>query len=553
MWLSSKRIHLLFLPIILICGLVFPSNNPLSSDEVQKDTRQNLQANSLNQDKITEGFKELIYLEAYPHHAFDAPSIDVQVGFWQPPEIDSVLAEQIDSVLSEQARIDDPNQQIYSLRLDVFSPPPSERLVFNSQIPFHLSPLKFKIPTAGLEGVYLARPRVIDPAGTAHEIWYSPEVVGEKPYAPTIFLGIHHDRDYVMESIKDSSAPVFTHASVVGNPSRSRYPKDDQEHSFARSVWDLHYYDGRIYVGGGDWDENQGPVDIWSFAAESSDSGNRFQKEITVDDESVNRFRSCGGRLVVPGIDATESWEFGNVYFKERGKWHKRRTLENAVHVMDAAFFADKLYVSTATELGAALYESDDWGKTWKRYSHDNIDEFSDGGYTEIAVIELGLIVMPGQEYLYLFNDGKLGRLVIPLFPGLDKDRRDPHRLTPFMGGVLYTDLRWEEETVPKPLFFLKDLRKGAVVIQQFQQDWVQDIVVRNDMCYVLACHRPEGIYTGYVYQSRDLTEWSLLAQFDIEALPYSLEYMDGVFYVGLAALAGQTNSESGNIYRLDP
>ena len=72
-------------------------------------------------------------------------------------------------------------------------------------------------------------------------------------------------------------------------------------------------------------------------------------------------------------------------------------------------------------------------------------------------------------------------------------------------------------------------------------------------MCYVLAYHRAGDTYNGYVYQSRDLTEWSLLAQFDIGALPYSLEYMDGVFYVGLAALAGQTNSESGNICRLDP
>ena len=71
-----------------------------------------------------------------------------------------------------------------------------------------------------------------------------------------------------------------------------------------------------IYVGGGDWDENQGPVDIWSFAVENSNSGYQFQKEITVDEESIERFRTCSGRLVVPGIDATESWKYGNVYMK---------------------------------------------------------------------------------------------------------------------------------------------------------------------------------------------------------------------------------------------
>ena len=539
--------------IMLIWYLVGYWGNILASDEVHGDPHPILNEGSLSDSRLTEGFKELIYLEAYPHHSFDTDSMDVRVGFWRLSETDSALAVHVDSILVEQEKIGDIEQRIYSLRLDVFSSPPSERLVFTSQMPFRVSPMSFTIPTDGLEGVYLVRPRIIDPSGMAHHIWYLPEVDGEKPYSPTIFLGIHRGRDYVMESVTDSTTPEFTRLKVVGSPGRNRYPRDDKQHSYARSVWDLHYYENRIYVGAGDWDNNQGPVDIWSFSAENSKSRYQFQREITVDEESVDRFRTCAERLVVPGIDATESWKYGNMYIKERGQWYKRRTLPDSHHVFDAAYFAHRLFASTATKLGAALYESSDWGKTWVRYSHDNVDELSDGAYLETAVISDGLIVTPGQEYLYNFQDGNLERLVIPLFPGLEKDHRKPHRLIPFLDGLLYTDLRWKEDTTPKPLFFLRDLRKGAVIIEKFQEDRIHDIVVRDDVCYVLACRRVEKNYIGSIYESRDLKEWSLVAGFEVGALAYSLEIMDGVFYVGLAALVGQACPQSGNICRLDP
>lgn len=536
---------------LVICYLVIPAAN-LCASEVVRNTQRPREKAEFSADRLTEGFKELVYLKAHPHHAFDVDSLDVTVGFWPFSELDPLLAGQIDSVLSKQARPGDSEHQTYSLRLDVFRRSLSEELIFTSQMPLRIGSMAFTIPVTGLEGVLIGRPRIIDPLGTVHEIWYLPEVEGEKPYAPTIFLGIHRGRQYVMKSVADTTGPGFRRLRVVGNPNRISYPKNDTLHSFARSVWDLHNFSGRIYIGGGDWINNQGPVSVWSFARDNSRSKYQFQKEVTVDDESVDRFRTCAGRLFVPGIDATESWNFGNIYIKENGEWRKHRTIPSAVHVFDAACFAQKLYVTADTELGAALYESSDWGKTWRRFSHDNVDEFSDGRYIEMAALEQGLIVTPGQEYLYLFNNIKLDRLVIPQFPGLENDRQIPHRVTPFLNGVLYTYLRWKEEQAPKPLYYLTDLKKGAVVIQQFMHDWVQDIVVRDNVCYVLSSRRSGDIYTGYVYESRDLAKWKLVAQFENSALPHSLEYSDGAFYVGLAALSGQANSNSGSICRLE-
>ena len=118
--------------IMLIWYLVGYWGNILASDEVHGDPHPILNEGSLSDSRLTEGFKELIYLEAYPHHSFDTDSMDVRVGFWRLSETDSALAVHVDSILVEQEKIGDIEQQIYSLRLDVYRPPPSERLIFSS-------------------------------------------------------------------------------------------------------------------------------------------------------------------------------------------------------------------------------------------------------------------------------------------------------------------------------------------------------------------------------------------------------------------------------------
>lgn len=498
---------------------------------------------------LTKAVRERIFLTASPYHVFDAPQTEM-TAFWRhSPEIDWGL--------SEQAERGEQDEQVHRLRLDVYSTTPSERVVYTNIVPLHRRPLKLYLPTSELaEGVYLVRARIIDPAGEVHEAWSPLEGKQQNPFAPTIFLGVHRQRDYVLKTTLESSKTLLTRAMVVGNPNRERFPKDDKLHCYARSVWDLHFHQGRIYIGCGDWEENQGPIDIWSFGApEGAGARVTFTKEFTVNDESVNLIRSFAGRLLVPGSDPKESWEFGNLYIKENSQWRKMRTIPNGLHAFDATYFADKLYVTTGTERGAALYESSDWGKTWTRYSTDDINEFTDGLYGEMAILgDVLLVTTPrGAEYLYQFKDGKFERLVIPIFPGMSGGGMLPHRLTPFAGGVLYTFHLWREEDTPKPLFFLKGLEQGAVVVQQFLLERVQDILVRDDVCYVLTSRAVSDGYANAIYQSSDLKKWTLVAKFHTGALAYSLEQMDDVFYVGLASFSDQPHAESGTICRIEP
>ena len=90
------------------------------------------------------------------------------------------------------------------------------------------------------------------------------------------------------------------------------------------------------------------------------------------------------------------------------------------------------------------------------------------------------------------------------------------------------------------------------IVVQQFQRERVQDIIVRSAVCYVLTSRSSDNGYDNAVYQSADMKKWTLIAKFNTKAIAYSLERMDGVFYVGLASPDDHPYSESGSIRRLE-
>ena len=77
----------------------------------------------------------------------------------------------------------------------------------------------------------------------------------------------------------------------IGNPTLARWPAsgnpaapNGDPSARARSVWDMLYFNGRIYIGSGDYWANSGPTDVWTY------NGTGFVKEYTVDDEMIFDF-----------------------------------------------------------------------------------------------------------------------------------------------------------------------------------------------------------------------------------------------------------------------
>ncbi len=89
--------------------------------------------------------------------------------------------------------------------------------------------------------------------------------------------------------------------------------------------------------------------------------------EFETDEEQISRFRILDGKLVVPGHDPTDSWEYGNWYRLEPGGWKKHRNIPGGIHCYDMIQFNGKMFAALGTKPHSEfVVMSQDGGKTWE-------------------------------------------------------------------------------------------------------------------------------------------------------------------------------------------
>ena len=135
-------------------------------------------------------------------------------------------------------------------------------------------------------------------------------------------------------------APPLTYTQL-GMPTLMQYP----DNSYARCVWDIKVYDGKVYIGCGDYDKNSGPTTLWAYDLNT----NTWKEQVTVDEEAIARFITIDDTLCIPGIDThptpedQHEHELGNFYRLEKGIWKKYRNIPHVVHNFDMTHFNGKL------------------------------------------------------------------------------------------------------------------------------------------------------------------------------------------------------------------
>ncbi|MBQ7294194.1 MAG: hypothetical protein IJW79_10705 [Clostridia bacterium] len=122
---------------------------------------------------------------------------------------------------------------------------------------------------------------------------------------------------------------------------------DEQKSS--RLSDDLAVFDGRLYVGGGDYDKNTGPLPIRSY--DLAKGGWTSSKEL-IPDEQIKRFEVLGGKLLTLGTDPKEDWNLGNYYVLENGIWNTLRVLPDGVHCFDAIEFGEEIFFGLGVTSG---------------------------------------------------------------------------------------------------------------------------------------------------------------------------------------------------------
>ncbi len=386
----------------------------------------------------------------------------------------------------------------------------------------------------------------------------------------------------------------------LGSPYKARYP--DGEQVYARNVWDLQAFEGRLYVGAGNSSNvgpavNAGPVPIISF-----DPGTgQFREEFTVDDEQIDVYCVLDGRLCVPGHDPKESWDLGNFYRLEPGSgWVKHRNLPGFVHAYsmlrrDGMLFAggsgqhEALDRAGGKWIGSTVAISDDDGLTWRKVCL--------GGYRVHALFELGGRVYASdavanrewqrqwQAYtaeeglpqlvhanIYEFDGDRTFRPRTDLgaeaiFPGMVLQDDQPARMAKpaafgdralYIGGLCHND----HQLLPFGLFAASSLQSGAADVRRVElmegaRPW--DLLVREGKAYVLLDSAADQAHIVRVMASADLERWEEVLRFRASTFARSFEMLDGAFYFGLGCEVrspddwqpGELHPDTGEILRV--
>ena len=335
--------------------------------------------------------------------------------------------------------------------------------------------------------------------------------------------------------------------TYLGNPFHQESRENDSFND-SRSVADMFFWDGRIYFGHGDWNRNTGPIPVVSYDPATA----RFTTEFIADDEAIERYRVADGKLVFPGIDPRDSWDFGNFFVLDENGWRKVRTMPNGLHAFDIAWFNDTLFVAgrkqRITERVATVWRSTDFGQTW--------DEFYLPAGRAWRIFSCGgkLYVFTDREQVYRYTGTGFEPVSVDLLPEeYGRRMRNISKVTHIGDRIVY--IGRSEQGFGRPYTAYTADRIDHIERLEFpRNDMPFDFIARGDTLYA-ATYRFQDIsqpYSVIIYRSLNLDEWEEVVQFTLltASHPTSFEYDGQWFYIGCGQLS---NERCGDIYRVLP
>jgi len=378
--------------------------------------------------------------------------------------------------------------------------------------------------------------------------------------------------------------------TFLGNPFADRFA-DDTGWENVRSVWDMQRWENRIYLAHGDGYSNAGPTDVWFYDPASAS----FVKETTIDEEEIRRFVVSDGSLFIPGFDPRESndpreWALGNLYTMDDDGWRKLRTIPWGLHAYDVLSAGEQLFVSgdgseAYVERGelqmAFAHVSTDGGHTWELHYPEGVNRveelfelngsvYASGAYDSVFLQWTGesFAIVDADPFpdLPAFTGAHIAQSNASSLPA--EWRGDPATMirashaTSWLDGVLYlcsfpnrrdpidtNDFRFVPETLG--VYYATAIADGEIQRLDFLPSGMmgRDIVVRDDVAYVLAVGSEIDSHRAAVYQATSVGDWEVVFMSDrMPGTVYSLEVAANSLLFGL----GGPSTSSGGIYRFE-
>ena len=380
----------------------------------------------------------------------------------------------------------------------------------------------------------------------------------------------------------------------------------------ARNPNDMIAYKSKVYVAGGNYDTNQGPVTVSYYSREY----NEGKYGGVIDSEQINRFYIYDDIVFTTSIDE-KAWGSASVCFLKDYRFSfqsKSGVLSKNIHCFDMAkynntfFFAGSavhydsrypVYYGDSLELSKGIihmFIGDDITKCtaadfvdvpiinkngevisfdidMNKYTTSSGKTYYSTAYGVPRVYDLfewgdDLYALYYDQYMYngyypqennyngLYKfDSKTNEFVYQAHLKIDA-LREKFEESQDKNKILH-DFQWGNK-----YYFITDygllstsnfINYKDECISDVPNAIVRDAIFRDNSVYVLCSEiNSKGSYTNYVYQTTDFINFNKMLQFDALSYVRSFEYYNGAFYFGLGATkeGSYCNPECGRIYR---
>lgn len=344
----------------------------------------------------------------------------------------------------------------------------------------------------------------------------------------------------------------------LGIPLAQRYPRAGE---IPRFIPDILSFEGNIYVGGGDDENNRGPVPLYAY------SESRKAWIVTAEaipEEKIKRFQIVGHTLMFGGADPTEDWSLGNFYFLDETGWNKRRTIPAGAHNYDLIGFGGKLFIGIGSTPRAdrsvyTILSSQDGGESFQP-----IDFYKDGKPLDIVNLPLArtynMVVYQGELYgtlwaasgdrtrsdfeLYRYDEGANAfhyAADLRFFTRrMRYNARDFTALFEYGGQVLMIN--------ENGLYATADFKSYAEP-DVCGLEHVYDMAVQGGRLYVLGASQRDGAYENRVCISMDGRRFQTLFAFSSEIPAYCFTIGEQGFYFGMGSRFFAGHPMLGSVY----